>query len=252
LRGARTTALLLLCLLLPPAAASGHPFGERYYAHRIVLRAHPAALGIQYSGEIPAGTVMQRFAAEVAGMAEVGEAEDRAFTERILAEMGSELTVYVNGEAAQLSWGPMEGQPSGVGTGEFFAYHLQAELPMTWTETPVDILVTNNYALDWPAYYSGWIFAEPGVAIVESSLRGMGETASRDDVFQLADAWSRNPVYRDVAARIAAAPAGTDEAVGEDEPAAADAEAPAPGWVLAAAIVAGVVGIGAIVLWRRR
>ncbi len=240
------TLVVALCVAAPAAVALAHPFGERYYAHRVVLRAHEASLVLQYSGEIPAGTVMQRFAAEVAGVPEVGEAQDRAFTEQILAEMASELSVYLDGEAAQVSWGPREGQPSGVGTGEFFAYHLHAELPMAWTETPVEILVTNNYALDWPAYYSGWIFADPGVTIIESSLRGMGETASQDDVFQQADAWSRNPVYRDVAAQIAASPPQVEESAVEAPPQRSRR------WLLPTVLVAAVIAVGLTAMAARR
>ena len=192
--------MLALVLLAVPTLIQAHPFGERYYAHRIVLRAREGALGIQYSTELPAATVMRRFAREVAGLEEVGEDQDRAFTERMLKELSEGLTVLVDGEAVQVAWRPMESQPSGVGTGEFFAYHLEAEVPVTWADDPVEILVTNNNALDWPAYFSGWIFTEEGVDVLESSLAGIGSSASADDVFQLEDAWSRDPVYRDVAA----------------------------------------------------
>ncbi len=199
------TLALALILLALPTLAHAHPFGERFYAHRIVLRAREGALGIQYSTELPAATVMRRFAREVAGLEDVGPEQDRAFTERMLKEMAEGLSVLVSGEAVQVAWGPMEGQPSGVGTGEFFAYHLEAEIPVTWTDEPLEILVTNNNALDWPAYFSGWIFAEDGVAVAESSLAGMGEAAAGDDVFQLQDAWSRDPIYRDVAAAFTTA-----------------------------------------------
>jgi hypothetical protein len=191
--------------------AAAHPFGERFYAHRIVLRTGDGALGLQYSTEIPSATVMRRFADEVAGLDEVGEAEDRAFTERMLVELASNLAVHVDGEPVTLTWGPVPGQASGVGTGEFFAYHVQAELPLTWSEQPVEVLVTNDNALEWPAYYSGWIFTDGGVQVTRSSLQGIGQTASRDDVFQQADAWSRNPVYRDVAATFVAGGAALQE-----------------------------------------
>ncbi len=236
--------LVLGCLLAAPAAVRAHPFGERYYAHRIVLRAREGALGLQYSTEIPAGTVMRRFARDYSGLPEVGEEEDRAFTERMLTELASGLTVLVGGEAVQLTWGPMEGQPSGVGTGEFFAYHLQAEAPVVWGEAPTEILVTNDNSLDWPAYYSGWIFCEPGVAVGESSLRGIGEVASQEDVFQIADAWSRNPIYRDVAATFTV----TDAAGEAPEPAAGTdgRRGWAWWWLVIAGAFVGVVGLVAM------
>jgi len=195
----------LIAALTVQATASAHPFGDDEYAHRIVLRLHEASLGLEYSVEVPAQVIMQRFAHLYGGGAAVGEQQDEEFAAMIFAELADHLTLRVDGELVPLDWEPVPDVPNAVGTGRFFVYHLRASAPLSWSAEGLELLLTNDNAVADAAYYSGWIFADPGIAVQRSSLEGMGAAAAGGDVFNAEGAWSRDPVYRDVAATVAPA-----------------------------------------------
>jgi len=183
-----------------------------------VLRAQEASLVVEYSIEIPAPTVMRRFARDFAAAADVGEDQDRVFAERIFGELGEQLFVMVDGAIADPQWTPANDVPNGVGNGRFFVYHVRATLPMSWTEQPAEVLVTNDNAIDEAAYYSGWVFADTGLKVLASSLTGLGaEAGGGKEVYEKEGAWSRDPVNRDLAVTIGRAPPPppAEEPVGE-------------------------------------
>ena len=197
---------VLIASLGIATAASPHPFGEDEYAHRVVLRVHEASLRVEYSIEIPAQVVMLQFAHLYGGASEVGDQQDEAFARRMFEELGANLTLLVDGTVADPQWERVPDVPNGVGSGRFFVYHLRSTIPVTWSVEGVDLLLTNDNAVQKAAYYSGWIFADPGITVASSSLEGMGAAAAAGDVFNEESAWSRDPVYRDVAATIGVSP----------------------------------------------
>ena len=87
--------LVILAGLTTPAGA--HPFGQQYYAHRLVVVGHADKLEFRYSCEIPGQEVMRRFALAYATADQVGEDEDKAFTDKTFAELGEGLFVLVDG-----------------------------------------------------------------------------------------------------------------------------------------------------------
>lgn len=193
-------ALSIVSLSVATTAAA-HPFGDDEYAHRVVLRAHEASLRVEYSIEIPTQVIMLQFA-HLYGGSDVGDQQDEAFARRMFEELGANLSLVVGGSAVEVQWEPVPDVPNGVGTGRFFVYHIRATAPVTWSVEGVDLLLTNDNAVEKAAYYSGWIFADPGITVVASSLDGMGAAAAAGDVFNEESAWSRDSVYRDVAATI--------------------------------------------------
>ena len=232
---------VVLCLVQP--AATAHPFGDEYYAHRLVLRLHDTSIDLEYSTEIPAQEIMLQFARKYAGVAEVGSAQDEEFADARLAELGEGLVVILGDDLVDVDWQPMPDVPNGVGNGRFFVYHIRGTIPHTFTEDPTNILVTNDNNIKEVAYFSGWIFADPGIRVLTSSLEGMGAAASGKDVFQQEGAWSRDPIYRDIAATMAMGTPpgeGTEQGEGTD-----DKSAPFPIWILGIllALVGAVVGV---------
>ncbi len=220
---------------LAPIVAHAHPFGDEYYAHRLVLRLHDTSLDIEYSTEVPAQEIMLQFARKFAGVPDVGPEHDQAFADARYADLAEGLVVILGDQVLDLDWQPLTDVPNGVGNGRFFVYHIRATVQHELTDEPIDILVTNDNAMREAAYYSGWIFADPGIRVIGSSLEGMGAAASGADVFQQEGAWSRDPIFRDIAASLAT---GEGTLAEEEAPVA-----PFPWWILgilAAPVVAGV------------
>ncbi len=243
-------ALVGALLGLVQPIASAHPFGDEYYAHRLVLRLHDTSIDLEYSTEIPAQEIMLQFARKYAGVGEIGPEQDREFADQRLAEYGDGLVVILGDDVLDVDWQPVPDVPNGVGNGRFFVYHIRGTVPYTLTEDPVDILVTNDNNLREAAYYSGWIFADPGLRVVTSSLEGMGAAASGKDVFQQEGAWSRDPIFRDIAATLVKGPpAGEGTEAGEGTP--DSAATPFPYWLLGILLAPLVAGVGVKVLARR-
>jgi hypothetical protein len=193
----------LVAALLPCGRSYAHPFGDEYYSHRIVIRADAGTLTLEYSIEYPAQEIMLRFARDFAGTPEVGDDQDRQFAERVFTELGEGLFVLIDGTLTEVEWAPVPDVPNGVGTGRFFVYHIRATTPFRWGGEPVEILVTNDNAINEAAYFSGWIFAGPGLQVLHSSLEGLGiEAGGGREVYDKEGAWSRDPVNRDVSASI--------------------------------------------------
>jgi hypothetical protein len=243
--------LIALGIAVVPALARAHPFGDEYYAHRLVLRMHDTSLDIEYSTEIPAQEIMLQFARRFAGVADVGPQHDLEFASARYGELGDNLVVILGDEVLDLDWQPLSDVPNGVGNGRFFVYHIRATVPHTITDESLEVLVTNDNAMNEAAYYSGWIFADPGIRVVRSSLEGMGAAASGKDVFQQEGAWSRDPVYRDISAALVKGEGTPTE--GEVE--AADEGGPdtpsLPWWILGILIAPIVAGVGVKILARR-
>jgi len=222
---------VLLASLAWGATVWAHPFGDDEYAHRAVLRLHDASLGVEYSVEVPAQVILLRFAHLFGGGTAVGDQQDAEFAAMMFEELGANVLLMVDGEPADLAWVPVPDVPNGVGTGRFFVYHLRASVPIDWPEDGVELLLTNDNAVEKAAYYSGWIFADPGLTVIDSSLEGMDASAAGGDVFNAEGAWSRDPVYRDVAVTI-----------GRTPPPEPDPTTRFPWWIV-------VIPVGALVGW---
>lgn len=249
----RTTiaALIVVALGFVPVVAHAHPFGDEYYAHRLVLRLHDTSLDIEYSTEVPAQEIMLQFARKFAGVADVGPEHDQEFADARYGELAEGLVVLLGDEVLELDWQPRTDVPNGVGNGRFFVYHLRATVQHQLTDAPIDILVTNDNAMNDAAYYSGWIFADPGIRVLGSSLEGMGAAASGKDVFQAEKAWSRDPVFRDISASLATGE-GTPaegESAGEGDPDGSGT--PFPWWIVGILLAPIVAGAAVKILARR-
>ena len=244
----RTTIVTLIGVVLGlvPIVAHAHPFGDEYYAHRLVLRLHDTSLDIEYSTEVPAQEIMLQFARKFAGVPDVGPEHDQEFANARYEDLAVGLVVILGDEVLDLDWQPLTDVPNGVGNGRFFVYHIRATVQHELTDAPIDILVTNDNAMNEAAYYSGWIFADPGIRVLGSSLEGMAAAASGKDVFQQEGAWSRDPIFRDVSASLATGEGTRGEAEGDDPP-----DSPFPWWIVGV-VLASIVAVVAVKILAQR
>ncbi len=198
-------AWLLACLLLPVVATIGgsgsaHPFGSRYFAHRVVLRLEPDRASIEYLVEVPTSVVMREFYVTLSGRAPSTE-EDARFTRDKLEALLDGLELRVDGRL--LSWRNTTdpAQRNGVGDVNFFKYRLTATTVLDVEPGTFHRLEFYNY--NYPAgeaYFNQELWVPDGVEVRAVSWWRSGKGDVAEDT---AGQWSRDGRLRDLVMEFA-------------------------------------------------
>ncbi len=197
-----------------PATVSAHPFGSRYFAHRVVLRLHSDRVGLEYLIEVPTSVVMREFYVALNGKTPSAD-EDARFTRDKIHALLDGLELRVDGQLLPWRNTTDPSLKNGVGDVNFFKYRITATAPLQVQPGKPHRLELFNF--NYPAgeaYFSQELWASENVQVHDVSWWRVEKSGSVEDA---TGAWSRDGRLRDLSLSFVIEP-GTGDLEARVEP----------------------------------